>query len=101
ANSSWLTLLIASITFFFKPLSTPFGSWMYRTGSPLDLHCTPWYTDGKNPLPQTLLPASGVLPPEVSTTNPGRLLFSEPRPYVTHDPRLGLPSLALPVCINN
>jgi len=27
---------------------------------------------GKNPLPQALLPASGSLPPEVSTTKPGR-----------------------------
>src|ERR1051325_9295497 len=48
-----------------------------------------------------LFPASGFLPPDVSTTNPGRLLFSLPNPYVTQEPMLGRPNLGLPVCSNN
>ena len=33
------------------------------------------------------LPADGAI-----DTNPGRFRFSDPRPYMTHDPRLGRPA---------
>src|SRR5690606_6326812 len=93
--------LIAWMAWYRISRSIPSGSVIYSTGSPLERHCTPWYTEGRKPLPHTLLPASGVLPPEVSTTKPGRLLFSEPSPYVTHEPILGLPNRGWPVCTNN
>src|SRR5262245_12619027 len=35
------------------------------------------------------------------TTNPGRFLFSEPRPYVTHDPKLGRGSRPSPQFIRS
>src|SRR6185295_11073416 len=35
-----------------------------------------------------------------STTKVGRFLFSEPRPYETHEPRHGRPLTMLPVCIS-
>src|SRR5690242_10661737 len=69
--SSWFILSIASIDAFRKSLSIPSGSFINKTGSPSLLHCTPWYTEGRKPLPHTLLPASGNFPPEVNTTNPG------------------------------
>src|SRR5213075_1888669 len=96
-----LISLMASIEAFRKSRPIPSGSLMNNTGSPSDLHCTPWYTDGKNPLPHTLLPASGNFPPDVSTTKPGRFWFSVPNPYVTQAPILGLPSRCDPVCISN
>ena len=36
---------------------------------------------GRKPLPQQLLPPSGLFCPEMSTTNAGRSLLSLPRPY--------------------
>src|SRR5215467_504282 len=87
-----LISLIASIDALRRSRSIPSGSLINKTGSPSDLHCTPWYTDGKNPLPHTLLPASGNFPPDVSTTKPGKFWFSVPNPYVTHEPMLGLPN---------
>src|SRR5262249_29437075 len=65
--------------------------------SPLERHCTPWKTDGMKPLPQQLWPPLGCTPLEISTTNPGRFSFSEPRPYVTHDPIDGRPARGEPV----
>src|SRR6185369_3013124 len=91
-----LISFIASIEALRRSRSMPSGSLINKTGSPSDRHCTPWYTDGKNPLPQTLLPASGNFPPEVNTTKPGRFSFSVPKPYVTHEPRLGRPSRGEP-----
>ncbi len=38
-----------------------------------------------------LLPPLGCTPLEISTTKPGRFSFSEPRPYVTHEPIEGRP----------
>ena len=74
---------------------------MNNTGSPADLHCTPWYTEGRNPLPQADFPASGFLPPEARTINPGKFSFSDPKPYETHEPKEGRPNLAEPVCMSN
>ena len=39
-----------------------------RTGSPWERSWTPWYTEGRKPLPHTLLPALGADWPETSTT---------------------------------
>jgi hypothetical protein len=55
----------------------PSGSLINNTGSPSPLHCTPWYTLGKKPLPHTLLPHR-VIAADVNTTKPGKFLFSEP-----------------------
>src|SRR5687767_2408794 len=75
----------------------PAGLLAYRIGSPLLRHWTPWNTPGRYPLLQTLLPAVGSVPPETSTTNPGRSWFSLPRPHVTHEPIDALPAIMLPV----
>src|SRR5829696_6837652 len=41
-----------------------------------------------------------ALPVEVSTTNPGRLSHSAPRPYQTHEPMDGRPEIVVPVFMN-
>ena len=81
--------------------SIPAGSETYSTGSPFDRHCTPWYTDGRNPLPHAPWPALGCTPLEISTTNPGRSWFSDPSPYVTHEPSDGRPVRGEPVNSSN
>ena len=40
-----------------------------------------------------------VPPAEDKTTNAGKSRASEPRPYVTHEPKLGRPNCMLPVCM--
>ena len=58
----------------------PAGSEAYSTGSPFERHCTPWKTEGRNPLPKLFLPPLGCTPLEMSTTKPGRSSFSVPSP---------------------
>ena len=58
----------------------PLGSDTYSTGSPCERHWTPWYTDGRKPLPNEFLPPLGCTPLEISTTKPGRFSFSDPSP---------------------
>ena len=73
---------------------------MFKIGSPLDRHCTPWNTLGKNPLPQSALPNRGM-PLDNSTKNPGKLSFSLPNPHVVQAPIEGFPLRADPLCTNN
>src|SRR5678815_245635 len=79
----------------------PGGFERYRTGSPPLRNCTPWYTVGRNPLPQQLSPPLGPLLPELNTTKPGRSLVSDPSPYSTHAPMLGRPNCIVPVFISS
>ncbi len=57
----------------------------------------PWYTLGKNPADHRLVPAPPV-GPETNTTYAGSSSLSEPRPYVSHEPKLGRPPRPKPVC---
>src|SRR5580692_4253568 len=58
---------------------------------------------GKKPEPQFEAFPLGRPRPSVSyiVTKPGRLLFSLPTPYVTHEPMQGKPILDMPVLIMN
>lgn len=58
---------------------------------------------GKKPEPQFDAFPFGRPRPSVSyiVTNPGRLLFSLPRPYVTQEPMQGKPIRDMPVLIMN
>jgi hypothetical protein len=92
--SSYVRLLIDSIVATILrrvSASIPGGLERYKTGSPSDRHCTPWNTEGKNPVPHAAFPALGKRPPEIKTTNPGRFSLSVPRPYVTHEPSEAYP----------
>ena len=59
---------------------------------------TPWYSEGRNPLPHSR--SYTWLPPrlETMTTKVGRSWFMLPRPYDSHAPTLGRPANWLPVC---
>ena len=74
--------------------------WMTLSGvSALLRSRTPWNSVGRNEDDQFLAAPTGV--PGHSTTNPGRLRFSEPKPYTTQEPNEGLepPRRACPVFI--
>ena len=76
--------------------SMPAGS--TRRGQDLPWICTGLRKMlGKNRFPKRLLPALGLVPPEMRTTKPGRSWFSLPNPYVTHEPIEGRPMRGEPV----
>ena len=79
--------------------STPGGLERYSTGSPLVRNCTPWYIEGRKPLPQLVFPPLGPFCPELNTTNPGKSLDSLPSPYSVQAPKDGLPNCCVPVLI--
>ncbi len=56
--------------------STPSGLETNSTGSLPERNSTPWCTVGRKPLPQQLLPPSGLFSPESRTTNAGRSVLS-------------------------
>src|SRR5258707_258179 len=58
---------------------------------------------GRKPAPQLSECPLGMPRPSVSymTTNAGRFWLSDPRPYVTHEPRHGKPMRVIPVLILN
>src|SRR5437588_266219 len=63
---------------------TPGGFDKYSTGSPLARNFTPWYRDGRNPLPHKRENSGwsgfSALACEISTTNAGKFWFSLPSP---------------------
>ena len=65
----------------------PFGFDRNRTGSPLERHCTPWWTEGRKPDPQTDLPAEGVLPPGYQHDEAGKVFVFGSQ--AVGDPRTG------------
>src|SRR5262245_46859009 len=52
-----------------------------------------------NPLPQLRGPLTGWPVLSQSTTKDGRFWFSDPRPYVTHEPSAGRPATLVQVFI--
>src|SRR3954468_7910349 len=74
---------------------TPGGFERYSTGSPELRRVTPWYVEGRKPLDQLEVPPL-VPTPELSTTKPGRVCDSLPRPYSAHAPMVGRPTWMLP-----
>ena len=82
----------------------PGGSERFRTGSPTLRNFTPWWFEGKKPLPQSRS-QSGCAPEsddprDTMTTNAGKSLFSVPSPYEIHAPMLGRPASCAPVVRN-
>src|SRR6478752_3394551 len=91
---------VSSIALRFFSL-TPGGFCTYSTGSPTCRSTTPEYLLGRKPLDHIRVNNAWAAAPDfqfgVRTTNAGRSLLSQPRPYDSHEPRLGLPGTSAPV----
>src|SRR5438034_10878045 len=81
----------ASVNSLWRLGSMPGGGARSRIGLEPLRNGTPWYVLGRNPELYNAAPPRGPRGPDCSTTNPGKLSDSLPRPYVAHAPMLGRP----------
>src|SRR5262249_62353173 len=96
-STSFIFCTRSSVRRCCSPLTVS-GGLRFRMGLAPLRSSVPWYTAGRKPEPQHGAPPSGVPSGWIITQYAGRLSLAVPRPYVTHEPRLGKPISVRPLC---